>query len=263
VQRRRKRKAEPKNVFGSGSQPKTPKKESVRSNDRPTKSKLQTLPPTVPGAKPKPPRVPEPPQSVPEEDTISEPTAPVKQIQTTEDSSSAAILEQQLLGDEQQRQPLGLSKPSSVPEPEEIVHSKTTSEKAKELIESSKARASAQEKPRGKPTLPAAEDSPKPQIKPKRKFRSRVSSYQPAARARRLDRSRHMEYKYEMRQILSSIGIPDEHRSNLLAIIWARGERQTTKESKEFLNEKLEEGIIDDKQREALENIVDEYTVRR
>jgi hypothetical protein len=37
----------------------------------------------------------------------------------------------------------------------------------------------------------------------------------------------------------------------------------TTNESKEFLNEKLEEGIIDDEQRQALITIVDNYTVRR
>jgi len=72
-----------------------------------------------------------------------------------------------------------------------------------------------------------------------------------------------MEYKYEMRLILSDMGILEEHRSNLLATIWARGERQTTKESKDFLNEKLEEGIIDDEQRQTLEKIVDNYTVRR
>ena len=72
-----------------------------------------------------------------------------------------------------------------------------------------------------------------------------------------------MEYKYEMRLALSKLRIPEEHRSNLLATIWARGERLSTKESKEFLNEKLEEGIIDDEQRQALIIIVDDYTVRR
>jgi hypothetical protein len=99
--------------------------------------------------------------------------------------------------------------------------------------------------------------------KPQRKFRNKTSSYQPANRARRLDRSRHMEYKYEMRGLLLEIGIDEEHRSNLLATIWARGERQTTKEAKEFLVEKLNDGIIDDDQMSSLEKIVDGYTVRR
>lgn len=66
-----------------------------------------------------------------------------------------------------------------------------------------------------------------------------------------------------MRGLLVNIGIAEEHRSNLLAIIWARGERQTTKEAKEFLDEKLSEGIIDEAQKSSLERIVEAYTVRR
>ena len=72
-----------------------------------------------------------------------------------------------------------------------------------------------------------------------------------------------MEYKYEMRGLLSEIGIEEEHRSNLLATIWARGARQTTNEAKQFLKEKLDEGIINDNQMTSLEKIVDGYTVRR
>ena len=171
------------------------------------------------------------------------------------------IPEQHRVG-ELQRQPLGLSKPVLDSETVEIEPS-STSERAKELIESSKARALAQEKKPVKTEISTVTVPPTPQIKPQRKFRRRNSSYQPAARAKRLDRSRHMEYKYEMRQVLSKLGIPEEHRSNLLGTIWARGERLTTNESKEFLNEKLEEGIIDDEQRQALIIIVDNYTVRR
>ena len=107
------------------------------------------------------------------------------------------------------------------------------------------------------------EKAAEPPKKTQRKFRNKTSSYQPANRARRLDRSRHMEYKYEMRGLLSEIGIAEEHRSNLLATVWARGERQTTKEAKDFLMEKLDEGIIDDSQMASLEKIVDGYTVRR
>ncbi len=264
MQRRRRHKAEPKNVFGPGSTPKSSKKETVRPNARPIKVKPLPLPPSIPGAKHKPSPIPEsPPQSEPGDDTESETTVLDDQL-PTEDEPSTVIVEKQLLG-ELKRQPLGLSKPVPAPDtdPVEIDPSNSTSERAKKLIESSKARASAQvENPVGTETSTVTV-TPKPQIKPQRKFRSRFSSYQPAARAKRLDRSRHMEYKYEMRLALSKLRIPEEHRSNLLATIWARGERLSTKESKEFLNEKLEEGIIDDEQRQALIIIVDDYTVRR
>ena len=262
MQRRRRIKAVPKNVFGPGSKTKSPKKVTVRSNAQPIKPKPLPLPPSIPGAKPKPAPIPEsPPQSEPDDDTASEPSA-LEDQPHTEEEPSIVILEQQVLGD-LQRKPLGLSKPVPDSEPVEIKPSNGTSERAKKLIESSKARASIKEKMPVVTQVSAVTVSPKPQIKPKRKFRSRVSSYRPAARAKRLDRSRYMEYKYEMRTLLSELEIPEEHRSNLLATIWARGERLTTNESKEFLNEKLEEGIIDDEQRQALIIIVDNYTVRR
>jgi hypothetical protein len=272
VQRRRRIKAVPKNVFGPGSKTKSPKKVTVRSNAQPIKPKPLPLPPSIPGAKPKPAPIPEsPPQSEPDDDTASEPSA-LEDQPHTEEEPSIVILEQQVLGepqrepqvlDEPQREPLGLSKPIPDSEPLEIKPSNGTSERAKELIESSKARASTLEKKPVRTQVSAVTVSPKPQIKPKRKYRSRVSSYRPAARAKRLDRSRYMEYKYEMRTLLSKLKIPEEHRSNLLATIWARGERLTSNESKEFLNEKLEEDIIDDEQRQALIIIVDKYTVRR
>jgi len=138
--------------------------------------------------------------------------------------------------------------------------------KARQIIQDSMLKASIAAKE--EKTRKATEAKPKPVTpetpkKPQKKFRNKNSSYQPANRARRLDRSRHMEYKYEMRGLLVDIGVPEEHRSNLLATIWARGERQTTKEAKEFLDEKLDEGIIDEKQMSSLEKVVDGYTVRR
>jgi hypothetical protein len=270
VQRRRRHKAEPKNVFGSSTTPKSSKKVTVRSDARPIKVKHMPLPPQIPGAKPKPAPISKSlPQPEPEDDTASEPS--VQDDHPLTEKPSTAIIEQQLLG-EPKRQALGLSapvpdsgsveiEPSDPSEPSEPI--KSTSERAKELIESSKARASAHVVMPVKTNISTATAITTPQIKPRRKFRSRISSYRPAARAKRLDRSRHMEYKYEMRLVLSKLGILEEHRSNLLATIWARGERLTTNESKEFLHEKLEEGIIDEEQQQTLIKIVDNYTVRR
>ena len=234
----------------------------MRHVDRSTKSRPPTLPPTVPGKKLKPPVIADPPQSDPADDAISEPAALADQTLKSEDSPSTTILENQLLGD-QKRQTLGLSKPARNHEPEEINHIITTSDRAKKLIESSKERASSLVNSPPKPTPPKVDPSPKPQIKPRRKFRSRVSSYQPAARARRLDRSRHMEYKYEMRGLLQDLNIPEEHRSNILGTIWARGERQTAFEAKQFISEKVEQGVLTEEHEITLRGVVDRYTVRR
>ena len=99
---------------------------------------------------------------------------------------------------------------------------------------------------------------PKPVVKEKvvkpapRRRRAPKSSYQPANRAKRLNRSRHMEYKYEMRKLLQDINVSEEHRSNLLGTIWAKGERQTASDAKLFLDEKLGEGAINEEQKSRL-----------
>ena len=98
---------------------------------------------------------------------------------------------------------------------------------------------------------------------PTKRRRNTKTSYQPAARAKRLNRSRHMEYKYEMRKLLIDIDVPEEHRSNLLGTIWAKGERKTTVDAKDFLMEKMSEGAIDETQKSRLEKVIDDYTIRR
>ena len=72
-----------------------------------------------------------------------------------------------------------------------------------------------------------------------------------------------MEYKYEIRGLMVDIDVPEEHRSNILGTMWARGERQTVTEAKEFLEEKHSEGIVSEDQLSKLLYILDKYTVRR
>ena len=131
------------------------------------------------------------------------------------------------------------------------------SDRAAALIEQSKKRAM-------QPVV-AESVTPKKTTKPvvTKRRRNTKTSYQPAARAKRLNRSRHMEYKYEMRKLLVDINVPEEHRSNLLGTIWAKGERKTTSDAKDFLLEKMSEGAIDEGQKSRLEKVIDDYTIRR
>ena len=131
------------------------------------------------------------------------------------------------------------------------------SDRAAALIEQSRKRAM---QPVAKESV-AAKKTIKPA--PTRRRRNTKTSYQPAARAKRLNRSRHMEYKYEMRKLLVDIDVPEEHRSNLLGTIWAKGERKTTVDAKDFLMEKMSEGAIDEVQKSRLEKVIDDYTIRR
>ena len=72
-----------------------------------------------------------------------------------------------------------------------------------------------------------------------------------------------MEYKYEVRKLLEVIGVSEEQRSSLLGSIWAKGERQTVSDAKEYLENKLSEGIITEVHLSRLCDVIDGYTVRR
>ena len=113
---------------------------------------------------------------------------------------------------------------------------------------------------------PVAKPKPEKSVpaKPRRRPSGRnTPKFQPATREKRLDRSRHMEYKYEMRGLLKELDVAEEHRSALLGSIWAKGERQTSDEAKQYIWDKLSEGILDEDQVTKLLGIVEDYTIRR
>ena len=276
VQRRRKKKAAPKNIFGATSQ--TSSKAKSGSISKPKSSKPRSpraAPPSAPGSRPKP-----VPKSKPstiskiKQDKQSNPAEAEGQsdvAQITEQEET--ILESQMLGvkkggetSQDKKSTMSEKKPAeNINKVEPKTEDSGTSLKARQIIEDSILRASLaaeKEKTSNVSKKRPSETKVEPK-KPQKKFRSKTSSYQPANRARRLDRSRHMEYKYEMRGLLVEIGVSEEYRSNLLATIWARGERQTAKQAKDFLQEKLDEGVINDDQMESLEGVVDAYTIRR
>lgn len=276
VQRRRRKKAAPKNIFGATSQTSSrPKSDSISKPKSPKHRSPRAAPPSAPGSKPK--LVPKPKPS-----TINE----IKQDQQTGSSEAGeqitvppiaepeeTILESQILGLKNLEETSQVEKSTDsekkaaeiATKVEPKVEDSGKSLKARQIIEDSILRASiaAEKEKTSSVSRKAVSETKTEPKKPQKKFRSKTTSYQPANRARRLDRSRHMEYKYEMRGLLVEIGVSEEFRSNLLATIWARGERQTTKEAKDFLQEKLDEGIIDDDQMKSLASVVDGYTIRR
>tara|TARA_B100001094_G_scaffold328508_1_gene389066 strand:- start:114 stop:974 length:861 start_codon:yes stop_codon:yes gene_type:complete len=286
VQRRRRKKAAPSNPFGAGSHSTQRPKSNRTPEPNPTRARPQIAPPpSVPGSK----KIPKQSQTTkapinPDNEIIEikeEPTSledipiveevaedhPIEDNLETivDDKNEVDIVQEQILGSHP-RKDMGLKKEKPLVSKTIVVGDDTgKSQRARQIIQNSKIKASiaVEEAKTLKKTqlkTPTKTETPK---KPQRKFRNKNSSYQPANRARRLDRSRHMEYKYEMRGLLLEIEIAEEHRSNILATIWARGERQTANGAKEFLSEKFSEGIIDDDQMSSLEKIVDRYTVRR
>ena len=246
MQRRRKPRSEPRNIFdksSGGKSPKPPSKKSVVSTPTKATPAKPSLPPT---------QIPPKAETTVKQKTKSQPEKThEKEITVNEDES---ILEEQVLG-VTKRRTRGLS---TVEEQESEEELPTTSSKAMEIIEATKARANANA---------IAEKQQKPvkstPTKPVKSFRRPKPKFQPATKEQRLDRSRHMEYKYEVRGLLKDIDVAEEYHSSLLGSIWAKGERQTTQDAKQFILDKQNEGILDDAQAEKLNSVVDDYTIRR
>tara|TARA_S200000501_G_scaffold153244_1_gene144432 strand:- start:20179 stop:20919 length:741 start_codon:yes stop_codon:yes gene_type:complete len=246
VQRRRKPRAKPRDVFSKSTS--TPSKNA--KNPLPTESKS---PPKVPPSKPTKPRK----ISKNSTDNISNKAKDNSKVKSDVTSESAEITKKNILGDS--RRTIGLRDKIESLEPE--IKENITSKKAQDIIDKSRARA--MESLVKKPTTVDSSERVKVSAPPKKRARKTKNSFQPAERKRRLDRSRHMEYKYEVRRLLVELNVDEEHRSSLLGTIWAKGERQTASDAKDFLISKHSEGVIDEHQLETLNKVVDGYTVRR
>lgn len=247
----------PKDIFSPGAkkEPKKPMPQPIQRS-QPISPPSAIMPPKIAGSgkeKQPPKKVVEP--KVDKKEKIIKPPKNIEEnIQPdVEEKASKEIISNQILGNKPKKT-RGLKQ---IPKKkEENKESTGQSDRAAALIEQSRQRAM---KPVAEPIVE------KKQIKPvvTKKRRNVKTSYQPAARAKRLNRSRHMEYKYEMRKLLDDINVAEEHRSNLLGTIWAKGERKTASDAKDFLLEKMTEGAIDEEQKSRLEKVIDDYTIRR
>ena len=72
-----------------------------------------------------------------------------------------------------------------------------------------------------------------------------------------------MEYKYAARDILEDPSVPEEHRSNVLGQVWAKGERMSVDESFEFIDSKILENILTEEIGNKLRTLVRKFTTRR
>ena len=258
MQRRRRPKNEPKNIFDKSSGSRTPKydKSKPLPSHIPKVAPQQSIgPPPVVGAsknQPLPPDV----QTLDSTESVTDisPDSGEKEPETT--------LEKQILGQTHRKKP-GLTPKVEQPSIDEKDNSPKTSKRATQIIQASKVRAAATivEARNTRLAAPASTATKPPIRKP---FRRRIKpSFQPATRERRLDRSRHMEYKYEVRSLLIKLDVAEEFRSSILGSIWAKGERQTSEAAREYIRQKESEGVLSTDQTDRLIAVVDDYTIRR
>lgn len=81
--------------------------------------------------------------------------------------------------------------------------------------------------------------------------------------SKKLDRRKYLEYKYAARELLDNDSISEEHRSNILGQIWAKGERSGVDEAVEFINQKEAELIIPEEVADEFRKMVKRYTTKR
>ncbi len=80
---------------------------------------------------------------------------------------------------------------------------------------------------------------------------------------KKLNRQKYLEYKYAARDLLDNPSIPEEHRSNVLGQIWAKGERIGVADSLEFIDQKVLEEILPESVAQKLRDLVNKMTTRR
>lgn len=82
-------------------------------------------------------------------------------------------------------------------------------------------------------------------------------------KVKKLNRQKYNEYKYAAKDILEDDSVAEEHRSNLLGQIWAKGERMGVEDTYSFIADKEEELIISKEVAERLTTLVRALTTRR
>jgi len=258
VQKRRRPKNEPKNIFDKSSGSRTPKSDKSKPLPSPIPKvapQQRTAPPPVVGSSKN--------QPLPPDAQTLDSTESVTDISPESGGNeSETILGEQILGETHGKK-RGLTLKVEQPSTNEKDNSPKTSKRATQIIQASKVRAAATTVAARNSRLAApASTATKPPIRKPRRRRIKPS-FQPATRERRLDRSRHMEYKYEVRSLLINLDVAEEFRSSILGSIWAKGERQTSEAAREYIRQKESEGVLSTDQTDRLIAVVDDYTIRR
>ena len=242
-------KDEPSNPFKNPKKSTSPSKNSAPKQNRRGSSRTKSGPPAPPGAgRQAPPVAPS--------RTKSNPT-PKESVSHTPARAGKSV---------------GLRKQSTKVKTEA---QKRTDERARELIEATRNKVA--ESLSDKPSTPAKAKEPHNPFKknqsqrpktgnqPRRggRFNKKNKPQGPAKRVHKLHRGKYMEFKYDVRRILDEESVEDEHRSNVLGQTWAKGERQGVADAKDFLEEKVSEGIISEACSKRIIKLIDSLTTRR
>lgn len=105
----------------------------------------------------------------------------------------------------------------------------------------------------------------KVEVKPDRRRRRRMDKKGGGRQKqeKKLNRQKYLEYKYAAKDILDNPNVPEEHRSNVLGQVWAKGERQGIDECLEYIESKEEELILPEDVGNQLRDLIKRMTTKR
>ena len=105
----------------------------------------------------------------------------------------------------------------------------------------------------------------KVEVKPDRRRRRRMDKKGGGRQKqeKKLNRQKYLEYKYAAKDILDNPNVPEEHRSNVLGQIWAKGERQGIDDCLDYIDQKEAELILPEEVGTELKNLVKRMTTKR
>ena len=87
--------------------------------------------------------------------------------------------------------------------------------------------------------------------------------WRPSKARKEAQSTKYLEYKYAAKDILDNPNVPEEHRSNVLGQIWAKGERQGIDECLSFIEMKEAELILPSEIGDELRELVKRMTTKR
>ena len=78
-----------------------------------------------------------------------------------------------------------------------------------------------------------------------------------------LDVRREQHFRYDMRQVLDEGKVPEEQRNSIYATVFSKGSRISLDEAKDFVQQKMQEGVLSPQLRDRIMMLVDRYSTWR
>ena len=201
------------------------------------------------------------PRSIPEKTNRIDAVAVRKQMamQREEEAKKEVITEPEVIEIEEDIPP----EPKVVQEVEELVSEKTVAAGAMLFgVEEISDQNAEQLSEKAKENLMEKKNKEKPGP-PRRKGRNQKTGGGRQPKVSKFNRRKYLEYKVDVKKMLDEFEIEEEHRSNILGQIWAKGERVGVTDAKDFITEKVEAGVIPEAMADRLKVLIKRYSTKR